>query len=165
MKKIIILGIMIFTLCSCSNSSSDNETKEFNFGFENEVINLQTGDVHTLALNIENAENVFLLSFEINYNTDIIEFEQDSFSIGEFWIGDTINFCKVDEEGLSVIIGLTQNNEVQGLSGEGEVMSIALAGLTPGNSDIVINNFCILDESGNQINPDIDIPGCTVLVD
>jgi len=150
MKKYLIYIILALLLISCSKSS-DPDKKETELSLTSSQTTLAVGDTQTISINVSEAENVFLINMEILYDDALIELDKTSLIAGNFWVGDVINFVETENGKCSILIGLTQTEEIDGLNGSGKVLDLDFSALATGACEVSINNLSILDEAGNEI--------------
>ncbi|OPX28748.1 MAG: hypothetical protein B1H06_02655 [Candidatus Cloacimonas sp. 4484_143] len=84
MKKIIVIISLVLVLISCSNNptASDNQLKLIISPSE---LNMNNSDVETVSINIEDAEDLFIVSMEIVFEDEIIGIDEFNFIEGDFW--------------------------------------------------------------------------------
>ncbi|RLC54060.1 MAG: hypothetical protein DRH79_01780 [Candidatus Cloacimonadota bacterium] len=166
MKKIIVIISLVLVLISCSNNptASDNQLKLIISPSE---LNMNNSDVETVSINIEDAEDLFIVSMEIVFEDEIIGIDEFNFIEGDFWSGSTISYSVLDTGRYSVFVGLQQTSESDGISGNGILFSFPIIAQNSGSTNIALENISLLDEDGKSIDgfEDLEVEGLSISVD
>ena len=143
---VLFIGIIIiFSLIGCSTSLP--EYTEIYFSKSEYYISV--GVSQEINVEIRNAKDLFACAMEFRYNTSVVNFENGSFSEGNFWSGSIFSHSFEDSLGFNVCIGFEQNGK---LNGDGELLSFKLLGITPNETALSIENVSLIDENGSYIS-------------
>ena len=151
MKKLIILLMLLTFIISCSENSTEPETK-LKIMISPEVQNISVNSFASCELLIENAVDLFAFSGEIHFDSTYVELLPDQISAGTFWDTDPLLETIDETNCLNVCIGLTQTNSTDAISGSGILLNFSLKGINLGQSDIYLSNIQLIDENGSLID-------------
>ncbi len=144
-KIFISLIMLLLVLNSCSTTIPLN----LELYFSKSEYNINVGSSWEITVMIRNAGNLYACAMEIIYDPTVASYEAGSLCQGSCWLGGQYKFSKEDEHGLSICIGLEQAGS---FSGDGDLFSFKLIGLSPNETTLKIENVSLIDENGNYIS-------------
>ncbi|MGB8458864.1 MAG: hypothetical protein WCE50_14160 [Candidatus Acidiferrum sp.] len=114
--------------------------------FEPQGIALKVGETKTIAVVVDNVNDLFSIPMLLQYNPAVISIEEIQHAVGEgqhggFLSGGTQEIAivsNVNKEKGQAIISATRQPNTQGVSGSGTLMGIVIKGVAPGSSNLSI---------------------------
>jgi len=114
--------------------------------FEPQTISVKVGESKTIAVVVDNVNDLFSIPMLLQYNPAVISVEEVQHAVGEgqhggFLSGGTQEIAivsNVNKEKGQAIISATRQPNTQGVSGSGTLVGIVIKGLAPGSSNISI---------------------------
>ena len=153
MKKVFIITIILFQILSCSDNGTEPTQPNQKISFSPEQITFSNGDNTEISLTVSDLRTeIFALSFQINYNADILSFDEiTGFSAGDFFSQNEISFIKVKEDNIHISFSLTQGTA--SLKGSGALGTFTFNGIAVGNCTLSINEdeLVFYDKFGNSV--------------
>ena len=114
--------------------------------FDPQTLSLKVGESKTIAVVVENVNDLFSIPMLLQYNPAVISIEDVQHAVGEgqhggFLSGGTQEIAIVKslntEKGQGIISATRQPN-TQGVSGSGTLLGIVIKGIAPGSSNLTI---------------------------
>ncbi len=108
-------------------------------GFEPASVSLKPGDTTTIAITVQNAQDLFSVPLLLQYNPAVLSVED--VRQGDFLSGGTQPIAivqRVDKEKGQAIVSATRMPNTPGVSGSGTVFGVVVRGVAPGNSQLSI---------------------------
>jgi general secretion pathway protein D len=108
-------------------------------GFEPANVTLKPGDTTTIAITVQNAQDLFSVPLMLQYNPAVMSVED--VRQGDFLSGGTQPIAivqRVDKERGQAIVSATRMPNTPGVSGSGTVFGVVIRGVAPGNSQLSI---------------------------
>lgn len=124
-----------------------------NLSFAPENVVMKMGESKDLILQINTSQNVFGISFDLQYPRNLISIPVDEIREGIFLKSDGKNiiFQKKDT-GTEVKIVLTREGRLSGgVSGRGDLLILRLKAIQEGLGKIELNNLKVLDAQLNEV--------------
>lgn len=114
--------------------------------FEPGAISLKVGETRTIAVVIDNVNDLFSIPMLLQYNPAVISIEEVQHAVAEgksggFLSGGTQEIAivsNVNKEKGQAIISATRQPNTQGVSGSGTLLGIVVKGVAPGSSSLQI---------------------------
>jgi len=114
--------------------------------FEPQGIALKVGETKTIAVVVDNVNDLFSIPMLLQYNPAVISVEEVQHAVGEgqhggFLSGGTQEIAivsNVNKEKGQAIISATRQPNTQGVSGSGTLLGIVIKGIAPGSSNLSI---------------------------
>lgn len=114
--------------------------------FEPQTLTLKVGETKTIAVVVENVNDLFSIPMLLQYNPAVISIEEVQHAVGEgqhggFLSGGTQEIAiveNVNREKGQAIISATRQPNTQGVSGSGTLLGIVVKGIAPGSSNLSI---------------------------
>ena len=147
---LIIIAVMIFSI-SCSSDSTEPQVENLKLIFSPAEQTVPMNTETDYVVKVENAENLFAFSAEIVFDNSVAELVQDAVTVGGFWNSDLIELSVVEDDRLSITIGLQQTANEDGIDGSGELFTFSIKGIAIGESDLTFENLIMIDENGNEV--------------
>jgi len=152
-KKQLLLIISIITcvvLFSCSKLESPSENLSVTITPAENTISI--GESVQLFINIIDVSDLFGITAEIVFDSDIIEVPEEYFIIGSFWDDlQPITYTKQEAERLNIGIVLVNNLNNQPVNGSGVLFSVSFKGIAEGEASISIENLKLVNRDGNPV--------------
>jgi len=108
-------------------------------GFDPGNVNLKPGDTTTIAITVQNAQDLFSVPLLLQYNPAVISVED--VRQGDFLSGGTQPVAivqRVDKERGQAIVSATRMPNTPGVSGSGTLFGVVVRGVAPGNSQLSV---------------------------
>jgi general secretion pathway protein D len=114
--------------------------------FEPQTLSVKVGETKTIAVVVENVNDLFSIPMLLQYNPAVISIEDVQHAVSEgqhggFLSGGTQEIAIVKslnaEKGQGIISATRQPN-TQGVSGSGTLLGIVIKGIAPGSSNLTI---------------------------
>jgi general secretion pathway protein D len=108
-------------------------------GFAPASVSLKPGDTTTIAITVQNAQDLFSVPLLLQYDPAVISVED--VRQGDFLSGGTQPIAivqRVDKERGQAIVSATRMPNTPGVSGSGTVFGVVVRGVAPGNSQLSI---------------------------
>ncbi len=114
--------------------------------FEPQAITLKVGEKRTIAVVVDNVNDLFSIPMLLQYNPAVMSIEDVQHAVGEgqhggFLSGGTQEIAivsNVNKEKGQAIISATRQPNTQGVSGSGTLLGIVIRGIAPGNTNLSI---------------------------
>jgi general secretion pathway protein D len=114
--------------------------------FEPQGLSLKVGETKTIAVVVDNVNDLFSIPMLLQYNPAVISVEEVQHALAEgqhggFLSGGTQEIAivsNVNKEKGQAIISATRQPNTQGVSGSGTLLGIVVKGLAPGSSNLSI---------------------------
>ena len=114
--------------------------------FEPQAITLKVGEKRTIAVVVDNVNDLFSIPMLLQYNPAVMSIEDVQHAVGEgqhggFLSGGTQEIAivsNVNKEKGQAIISATRQPNTQGVSGSGTLLGIVIKGIAPGNTNLSI---------------------------
>jgi general secretion pathway protein D len=114
--------------------------------FDPQALTLKVGERKTIAVVVDNVNDLFSIPMLLQYNPAVISIEDVQHAVSEgqhggFLSGGTQEIAIVkslDEQKGQAIISATRQPNTQGVSGSGTLLGIVIKGLAPGSSNLSI---------------------------
>lgn len=114
--------------------------------FEPQTLTLKVGETKTIAVVVDNVNDLFSIPMLLQYNPAVISIEEVQHAVGEgqhggFLSGGTQEIAiveNVNKEKGQAIISATRQPNTQGVSGSGTLLGIVVKGIAPGSSNLSI---------------------------
>jgi general secretion pathway protein D len=114
--------------------------------FEPQSISLKVGETRTIAVVVDNVNDLFSIPMLLQYNPGVISIEEVQHAVSEgqhggFLSGGTQEIAivsNVNKEKGQAIVSATRQPNTQGVSGSGTLLGIVIKGLAPGSSSLQI---------------------------
>ncbi len=152
-KKQLLLIISMITcvvLFSCSKLESPSENLSVTITPAENTISI--GESVQLFINIIDVSDLFGITAEIVFDSDIIEVPEEYFIIGSFWDDlQPITYTKQEAERLNIGIVLDNNLNNQPVNGSGVLFSVSFKGIAEGEASIFIENLKLVNKEGNPV--------------
>ncbi|MCF7794416.1 MAG: cohesin domain-containing protein [Candidatus Cloacimonetes bacterium] len=166
MKKILMILALATLLISCSDDP--NEPKdELVLSIIPQTSQIAIGEEVLLEIAVEGVLDLFVATFELTYDSDLLQIDNDSFSEGSIWNDEVISFTQLDEGVYSISIGLEQTDDYDGVSGFGVLCGFSIEAIQIGNVDFIIENLNMMDENANPISgfDNVQIENCSITIE
>jgi len=151
--KYIVFILCLILISGCSNDSTEPEEQQPVLFFSESSTTITVGEQTNLSLEIEDfTESVFGVSFQVQYDSSIISFNESSgLSSGDFFGQDAIIFVKDNNSNIHITISQIQGQNV--VSGSGVFNTFTFNGKSFGNCTIQITpeDLHFYDINGNII--------------
>jgi general secretion pathway protein D len=108
-------------------------------GFDPGNVNLKPGDTTTIAITVQNAQDLFSVPLLLQYNPAVISVED--VRQGDFLSGGTQPVAivqRVDKERGQAIVSATRMPNTPGVSGSGTLFGVVIRGVAPGNTQLSV---------------------------
>ena len=108
-------------------------------GFDPGNVNLKPGDTTTIAITVQNAQDLFSVPLLLQYNPAVISVED--VRQGDFLSGGTQPVAivqRVDKERGQAIVSATRMPNTPGVSGSGTLFGVVVRGVAAGNSQLSV---------------------------
>lgn len=108
-------------------------------GFDPANVNLKPGDTTTIAITVQNAQDLFSVPLLLQYNPAVISVED--VRQGDFLSGGTQPIAivqRVDKERGQAIVSATRMPNTPGVSGSGTLFGVVVRGVAPGNTQLSV---------------------------
>jgi general secretion pathway protein D len=115
------------------------QTQAAKIRFEPQALSLKVGQTATIAVVVENVNDLFSIPLLLQYNPAVISVEEVQH--GGFLSGGTQEIAivqRVDKEHGQAIISSTRQPNTPGVSGSGTLIGIVIKALAPGSSNLSI---------------------------
>jgi general secretion pathway protein D len=114
--------------------------------FDPQALSVKVGESKTIAVVVENVNDLFSIPMLLQYNPAVISIEDVQHAVGEgqhggFLSGGTQEIAIVkslNTEKGQAIISATRQPNTQGVSGSGTLLGIVIRGIAPGSSNLTI---------------------------
>ncbi len=114
--------------------------------FEPGTLSLKVGETRTVAVVVENVNDLFSIPMLLQYNPAVISIEEFQHAVSEgqhggFLSGGTQEIAivsNVNKEKGQAVISATRQPNTQGVSGSGTLLGIVIKGIAPGSSNLSI---------------------------
>jgi general secretion pathway protein D len=114
--------------------------------FEPQSISLKVGETRTIAVVVDNVNDLFSIPMLLQYNPAVMGIEEVQHAVSEgqhggFLSGGTQEIAivsNINKEKGQAIISATRQPNTQGVSGSGTLLGIVVKGLAPGSSSLQI---------------------------
>ena len=159
MRTVIISCLLILLVstagCDTKNSLRPENDDTFYLALTPQHNSTAAGRNVTLVGRINSVENLFAVSFDVNFDTTVLSFHS-AYMRSENLLGTSgsIGFLGQTEDGVSISLGRIQTVNNDNVSGRGSLFEITFAGKSAGSTTIVFDNVLIIDEDG-VANPDL----------
>jgi hypothetical protein len=153
MTRLIVLisGFIIFSICvlQCSKTSAPEPPDEtFYIDLLPDSVAVDIGDTLTLTGSINSVENLFAISFDLVYDTVMVDFLLISLPSNSILGSNSINFSNRIDGGVSVSIGRTQSSRDDNISASGPIFVVKFIAIGSGTTAIQYRDVYIIDENG-----------------
>ncbi len=112
------------------------------------------GDEFWVEVKVEEAVNLFGVSFILNYDTTYLATSKNDVVNGDFLGDDTLFYPNIDEKEGKVAIGITRKRPAGGVDGSGTIVKVKFT-LKPNTPDGTNLNFTITDLKATNPNGEI----------
>lgn len=146
---IIITAMMISISCPKDPTEPQVENLKLMFNPVEQTVPINTEIDYIIK--IEDVEALFAFSAEIVFDNSVVELVPDAVVVGEFWNSDLVELSIVEDDRLSITIGLQQTTNEDGIDGNGELFTFSIKGVAIGESTLTFENLLMIDENGNEI--------------
>lgn len=127
--------------------------------FEPQSVSLKVGETRTLAIVVDNVNDLFSIPMLLQYNPAVISIEEVQHAVAE---GKTGGFLSGGTQEIAIvaspnrdkgqeIISATRQPNTAGVSGSGTLLGIVVKGVAPGNSNLSIVQVSGKDSQQRQI--------------
>ena len=114
--------------------------------FEPQGVSLKVGETKTIAVVVDNVNDLFSIPMLLQYNPAVMSVEEIQHAVGEgqhggFLSGGTQEIAivsNVNKEKGQAIISATRQPKTPGVSGSGTLLGIVIKGIAPGSSSLSI---------------------------
>ncbi|HEY2545743.1 MAG TPA: cohesin domain-containing protein, partial [Candidatus Acidoferrum sp.] len=114
--------------------------------FEPGAISLKVGETKTVAIVVENVNDLFSIPMLLQYNPAVISIEEFQHAVSEgkpggFLSGGTQEIAivsNVNKEKGQAVISATRQPNTAGVSGSGTLLAIVIKGIAPGSANLSI---------------------------
>jgi general secretion pathway protein D len=114
--------------------------------FEPQSLNLKPGQEATVAIAVDNVNDLFSIPMLLQYNPKVISVEEVEYAAGEgghggFLSGGTQEIAivkRIDEDKGQAIISATRQPNTPGVTGSGTLLALKIKALAPGTSNLSI---------------------------
>jgi general secretion pathway protein D len=114
--------------------------------FEPGTVSLKVGETKTVAVVVENVNDLFSIPMLLQYNPAVISIEEFQHAVSEgqhggFLSGGTQEIAivsNVNKEKGQAVISATRQPNTAGVSGSGTLLAIVIKGIAPGSSNLMI---------------------------
>ena len=119
------------------------------------------------TVKIENAEDLFGFSAEIDFDNSIAELVQDAVVVGGFWNSALVELSIEEDDRLNISISLQQTANEDGIDGNGELFTFSIRSIAIGESNLIFENLIMIDENGNEVSnfDEIEITNGKIIVE
>ena len=124
---------------AASRSSEASGASGARLGFEPASVSLKPGDTTTIAITVQNAQDLFSVPLLLQYNPAVLSVED--VRQGDFLSGGTQPIAivqRVDKERGQAIVSATRMPNTPGVSGGGTLFGVVVRGVAPGSSQLSI---------------------------
>jgi hypothetical protein len=158
MNRIIIILTILF-IGSCTSDNRSNAALNQDFFQDNNTIqlsltpntNIMVGDQMELKVSLNDIQDLFACSFEMVYDKEAMRVDSVLFDRS---FGDTLQVASYLSDNLSssFIVGLTNNNDVEGLSGSWDLVDVYLTAISSLSTQLELKNFLLFNNLGDTIS-------------
>ncbi len=114
--------------------------------FEPQAISLKVGETKTVAVVVENVNDLFSIPMLLQYNPAVVSIEEFQHAVSEgqhggFLSGGTQEIAivsNVNKQNGQAVISATRQPNTAGVSGSGTLLGIVIKGIAPGSSNLSI---------------------------
>ena len=159
----VLIFVLTIILSNCGRKNGETNPELY---FSNSEYSTSVDNYILITLKISDVQNLFASSMVIEYDTTIVEYNEGSLEVGNFWSGNLVEMEKEDGAGLSVCVGLKQSTGSDGITGSGDLFSFQLKGKSVNETALEIKNVNLINEDGNYIKnfDDLEIKNSIVVV-
>ena len=164
-QLILLLILIVVTGCDENSPGPVIEPTRMYFTSDNNV--LSVGSTVEVEFRIDNLiVPIFALSCQINYNSDVLSFNDSTGTgLGDMFGGDALLFVR--DEDSTIHLSLTQIQGEQEIGGSGMLCSFRFSGVSAGQGqiEIVRDELHFYDDEGNEIDyGSVEIGDITLVV-
>ena len=144
---------------SMASAANPPQAQPGKLRFEPQSVALKVGETRTLAIVVDNVNDLFSIPMLLQYNQAVISIEEVQHAVAEgkaggFLSGGTQEIAIVaspNREKGQEIISATRQPNTAGVSGSGTLLGIVVKGVAPGNSNLSIVQVSAKDSQQRQI--------------
>jgi len=144
---------------STASAANPPQAQPGKLRFEPQSVSLKVGETRTLAIVVDNVNDLFSIPMLLQYNPAVISIEEVQHAVAEgkaggFLSGGTQEIAIVaspNREKGQEIISATRQPNTAGVSGSGTLLGIVVKGVAPGNSNLSIVQVSAKDSQQRQI--------------
>jgi hypothetical protein len=154
----VVYMLLIFALilgCSDDGDGILDKAKPVTIHISPGEIQGGMGTDFDIDIIMENASDVFSVSFELAFQDNIIEAQETAATKGDLFGNSALFFAKGEDGKVSVGVTLPQSGGEDAVNGSGTIATIHLTGLSVGSSPLTITNLEVVDENA-QLIPKFD---------
>jgi len=168
MKKyhIIIVSILACILISACSDLEDT-SKELSITITPVESTISINEEIQLFVNITDVSDLFGIAIEIKFDEDLIEVEDEYFTLGSIWDGtQPITYTNQETGRLNIAIVLEDNVNVQPISGSGKLFSLSFISVAEGESNLYIDKINLINQAGNPVEgfDEVVIKNATIII-
>ena len=159
----IILPLSILII-GCGKTPRPDLT--FHIELTPENITADVGDTLTLTGSINSVENLFAISFDLVFDSTVVNFQSLSLPQDNILGENSISFSNEIEGGVSISLGRTQSAGNDNISASGVLFAADFIAAGVGTTEIQYQNVYIIDENGDE-NADlgaVSLRGAEIIV-
>lgn len=145
---LLILSAVVFGCGKSPKPVAPDET--FYINLTPEDLTADIGDTLTLTGAINSVENLFAISFDLVYDTTIVNFLSISLPQSSILGQNTITFSNPIEGGVSISLGRIQSSGNDNVSASGPLFEVVFIAVGSGASEIQYRDIYIIDEDGAE---------------
>jgi hypothetical protein len=114
-------------------------------------VSQRVGTTLYLTVEVRRVEDLFAVSFDLFYDTDVLELIDAQVSdSGLLEPSSAITFFESAEDGASVAVGRTQTPGDDDVSGDGTLLDLTFRSISAGTTTIQFSGIRIIDETGTE---------------
>ena len=122
--------------------------------FDPATLNLKPGETTTLALQVQDVQDLFSIPLLLQYNPAVVSIEDVKQAQGGFLSGGNQEIAiveRVDKDHGQAIISATRMPNTSGVSGSGTLVGVVVKAIAPGNSQLSIVQVNAKDSKQHSI--------------
>ena len=169
MKKYHTIGILSILTCIIIFSCSDLEdsSKELSVRIIPVETTINIDEDFQVFINIVDVSDLFGIAVEITFDKDLIEVQDEYFTLGSIWNGlQPITYINQEAGRLNIGIVLENIANVQSINGSGNLFSLSFRGIAEGESSISIDRLDLINKDGNPVEDfdEVKIENATIVI-
>ena len=154
MKKLyhILTIFIVLLIAGCEKEAVEPEPENLRLYLNPSSNNIAVGSLLELAVSIENVTELFAVSFEVTFDSSVVQIDGVDFLGSSNILGsDLVSLYQLEENLISIGLGKKQTSGNDEVSGDGSLAILFLNGTGVGTTDLNIENVQLIDENGDLI--------------
>lgn len=178
MKKIFNIIFLILLTVACSKtelfldappvpiqvgSSFNIDVRIYNLRYTYNVPDIPWYWVISPSQRYTTVNDLYGVGFDLWYDSAIIGFQSMDITSGFLSGAQIVNSFRNSQQG-KLVIGISLEGSVPGISGSGKFLTLTFTALAPGTSTIHLHDLHIYDSNGNKIDSSVIINNSNIIV-